>query len=163
MNKAHLLNLFKELLWVSITMMLVYAILYPVTQKIDYIYYAVNSAFIFVTLTYFRWSVTFKSLPFFRPAWIRFAVFTLNIVMFFYFAQKEQQFLMFYDSFYTEDFGFPKVIMYDEVKDELFAYLRTEIILFGTGSLLMIVALNFRLLISWWQYYKQRANALLEG
>lgn len=141
--------------------MVAYAILYPVTQIIYYIYYGVNAAFVFVTLTYFRWSVTFKSLLFFRPAWIRFTVFTLNIMMFFYFAQKEQQFLMFYDNFYTEDFGFPKVIMYDEVKNKLFAYLRTEIILFGTGSLLMIIAFNFRLLISWWQYYRQRANTLL--
>jgi hypothetical protein len=163
MNQQNLLIFFKELLWTAITGMIVFAVLYPVTQKIDYIYYPVNALFIFLTLTYFRWSVTFKSLPFLRPAWVRFVLFTVNLSLFIYLMQKQQQFLMFHDNFYTEDFGFPKVIMYDHVKEELFRYLRTEIILFGTGSLIMIVAFNFRLLISWWQYYKHRAGNLLEG
>lgn len=163
MNQQNILVVIKELLWTAITCMVVYAVLYPVTRTIDYIYYPVNAFFIFLTLTYFRWSVTFKKLPFLRPVWIRFLLFAVNLSLFIYLMQKQQQFLMFTENFYTEDFGFPKVIMYDNVKEELFRYLRTEIILFGTGSLIMIVAFNFRLLISWWQYYKHRAGSLLEG
>lgn len=163
MNQQNLLIVIKELLWTAITCMVVVAVLYPVTQKIDYIYYPVNAFFVFLTLTYFRWSVTFKRLPFLRPAWVRLGLFMINLSLFIYLMQKQQQFLMFYENFYTLDFGFPKVIMYDEVKESLFSYLRTEIILFGTGSLIMIVAFNFRLLISWWQFYKHQADNLLEG
>lgn len=79
-----------------------------------------------------------------------------------FFMQQEQKLLMLYDNLYVEDFGFPKVIMFDNVKQELFNYLYTEVVLFGTGALLMIVAFNFRLLISWWQFYRAKASVMLE-
>lgn len=151
----------KELIWTVITLMVVYAILYPITQKIDYIYYNANAAFIFVTLTYFRWAVTLRRTLFLRPAWVRFLLFSFNCILFVFFMQQEQKFLLLHQNFFIEDFGFPKVIMFDNLKEDLFKYLYTQIVLFGTGSLLMIVALNIRLLISWWQFYKARAGSML--
>ena len=161
-SKENMFHLLKEMTWLLLTAMVAYAILYPITLKIDYLYYEINAVFIFVTLTYFRWSVTLRSLPFFRPGWVRFLVFAINMSLFIYLMSKEQRFIMYVDNFYTEDFGFPKVFMYDEVKQQLYRYLYTEIVLFGTGSLIMISAFNLRLLIAWWQFYKYRANALLE-
>jgi len=155
-------SLIRELVWLLLTAMITYALLYPVTTKLDYLYTSVNALFIFVALTYFRWSVTFKSLPFLRPAWIRFLVFTLNFTLFFYLMHNEQKLIAKLDNFYIEDLGFPKIIMYDDVKEELFRYLLNEIVLFGTGSLVMIVAFQLRLIISYWQYYKHQASRMME-
>lgn len=142
--------------------MLVYAVLYPVTSKIDYTYWPINAAFIFVCITYFRWSITFKSLPFLRPTWLRFLIFTFNFVLFVYFMQYEQKFILKLDNFYTEDLGFPKIILYDEIKRDLFNYLSKELLLFGTGSLVVIVAFQLRLIVSYFQYYKHQASRMLE-
>ncbi len=162
LNRENIFHALKEIVWLLLTAMATFVVLYPITQKIDYTYYGINAVFIFVTLTYFRWSVTLSSLPFFRPRWTRFLAFAINVSLFVYLMSQEQKFLMYIDNFYTEDFGFPRVFMFDDVKQNLFRYLYSEIILFGTGSLVMITAFNMRLLISWWQFYKYRASSLLE-
>ncbi len=161
-SRENFLHFAKELLWWAITGMAAYALLYPITEKLYFIYWEVNAAFIFVTLTYFRWTVTFRSLPFLRPTWVRFLLFTVNLSLFIYFLNNERKFITLYDNFYTEDFGFPKVIMYDDIKNSLFDYLIKEIILFGTASLVMISAFQLRLIVSYWQYYKHQANRMLE-
>jgi hypothetical protein len=65
-------HLIREIIWLLITAIIINMVMLPITSKIDYIYWRINTFFIFVAVTYFRYSVTFKSLPFLRPAWIRF-------------------------------------------------------------------------------------------
>ena len=54
----------REIIWLLITVTLIYMILLPVISKIDYIYWKINAFFIFIAVTYFRYAITFKSLPF---------------------------------------------------------------------------------------------------
>jgi len=142
--------------------MSIYAILYPITGKLDYIYWKVNAFFIFITLTYFRWSVTFRSLPFLKPALIRFLLFTINLSLFIYIVHHLQKFIGLADNFYIEDFGFPKTIIYEDIKADLFNYIYNELVLFGTGALVMLSAFQIRLIISYWQYYQHAASRMLE-
>lgn len=162
LNHENLLILTKESAWLLLTGMITFAVLYPVLSKLDYMYTTVNAAFVFVAITYFRWSVTFRSIPFLRPASIRFLIFTGNIILFFYLMQHEQKLLGKLDDFYLEDFGFPKVIIYEDLKQQLFSYLYAEIVLSATSSLLMIIAFQLRLILSYWQYYKHASSRLLE-
>jgi hypothetical protein len=162
LNRVNLFHFFKELLWLTITAMITYAVLYPVTSKIDFIYWKVNAFFVFLGLTYFRWSIMFKSLPFLKPAWLRFILFTVNLSLMIYLFQQVLKFVALADNFYTEDFGFPKVILYDDVKQELFKYLYNELIFSGTASVVMLAAFEVRLIISYWQYYKHQASRMLE-
>lgn len=161
-TRENLFVLFKEIIWLALTAMICVAALYPITLKINFIYYNICFAFVFIMLTYFRWAVTLSGLPFFRPSWVRFLLFTLNLMLFFYLLQYEQKLLEYLDNFYTEDFGFPKIILYDELKEELFGHLRLLVMFCGTGSILMLVALNFRLILSWWQFYKYKSDMMLE-
>lgn len=161
-TRENLFSFIKEMLWMAITAMVIYAILYPVTSKIDFIYWKINVFFIFITLTYFRWSVTFKSLPFLRPALMRFLLFSINLSLFIYITYNLQKFIVLADNFFIEDFGFPKVIIYEDIKRELFDYLYTELVLFGTGALVMLSAFQLRLIISYWQYYKHAATRMME-
>lgn len=142
--------------------MAIYVIMYPVISKLYYLYWQVNVLFVFISLTYFRWSVTFKSLPFLKPAVIRFVLFTVNLSLFIFILHYLQKFIGLADNFYLEDFGFPKVIMYEDVKRDLFDYLYTELVLFGSAALIMLSAFQVRLIISYWQYYQHAANRLME-
>ncbi len=161
-SRENLLQFIKEFIWMAITAMIIYAVLYPITSKLHYIYWKINAAFVFIAFTYFRWSVTFRSIPFLKPSLIRFLLFTVNLSLFVYIMYNLQKFITLADNFYIEDFGFPKVIIYDDVKRELFDYLYKELVLFGTASLIMISAFQIRLIISYWQYYKHAASRMLE-
>ncbi|MFN8287408.1 MAG: hypothetical protein U0V74_11665 [Chitinophagales bacterium] len=161
--KETVLQVVRELLWLTITAALSFAVLYPITAKLDpFIYYNTVFAFVFVSITYFRWSMMIKSLPFFRPGVVRFLLFAINLSLFIFFASRMQKYLGLMDNFYTEDFGFPKVILYDEDKTHLLKYIYNVIVFFGTASLIMIIALNVRIIIAWWQFYKYKSSALLD-
>ncbi len=162
LTRENLLAFIKELLWTIITCMVIYAILYPITSKLDFIYWKMNTFFIFIALTYFRWSVTFRSLPFLRPSLVRFLLFAVNLSLFIHIMYNLQKFIGLADNFYIEDFGFPKVIIYEDMKRELFDYLYNELVLFGTGALVMLSAFQVRLIISYWQYYKHAASRMME-
>jgi len=160
----NLLQFVKELTWWLITACVAVAVLYPINSQIDYIYYNINFVFIFITLTYFRWTLFIRSLPFLQPVGVRFALFLLNVVLVVFFAQQEQKFLSFIDNFYVEDFGFIKqgVIMFDDVKERFFKYLYNEIVLFNTGAIVMAIVFNLRLIVAWWQLYNYKMGTMLE-
>ncbi len=158
----NLLHLLREVLWLAITVIIAVAILYPITSKIDYIYLKPTFAFIMITLTYFRWAMLIRSLPFLRPALIRFLLFTVNLSLTIYIVQIMQKVMGLMENMYTEDIGFPKVILFEADRAALFTYVYNVVVLFGTGAVLMIVAFNLRLIISWWQFYKYKANTLME-
>lgn len=162
--RENLFHLIKEIIWLGITGMVIYAILYPITSKLDYVFWwKINAFFIFLTITYFRYSVTFKGLPFLRPSWVRFSLFAFNLSLFIFCWHYEQEFVSVADNFNTGDFGFPKVIMYDQVKIDFFKYLYKEFVFFGAGTLVTISAFQLRLIISYWQYYTHTSDKLLEG
>ncbi len=160
--RENLFQFVKEFIWLSITAMLVYAILYPVISKIDYFYWKINAVFVFVSITYFRWSISLRSLTFLHSSVLRFALFTFNIPLFFYLMYSLQKIMLKLDNFFTEDLGFPHVILFEDMKTELFKYMYTEVVLFGTASLVLILAFQVRLIISYWQLYKHQANRMLE-
>lgn len=160
--RENIFHFIKELLWWVITALVVYAILYPVTSKLDYFFWKINAAFIFVSLTYFRWSITLRSLPFLHSSVLRFVLFTVNFPLFFYLLYSLQKIMLRLDNFFTEDLGFPKVILFEDMKTELFKYLNTEVVLFGSASLILIMAFQVRLVISYWQLYKHEASRMLE-
>ena len=161
-TRENLFHFIREATWLTITAMVIYAILYPITSKIDFIYWKINVFFIFIALTYFRWSITFKSLPFLRPSVLRFLLFSVNLSLFIYIMYNLQKFIGLADNFYIEDFGFPKVIMYEDMKKDLFEYLYNELVLFGTAALVMLSAFQLRLILSYWQYYNHAASRMLE-
>jgi len=156
MNQFKALTILKEALWICITLCVTYIVLYPIDQKIDYTFYWPNFLFVALSILYFRWATTFNDLPFLRHSWVRFALFVFNINIFVYLLSTERNLLSVVDDFYVLSIGFPKVIMYEEVKEQLFKYLQTEVILFGTASLTLNVALQIRIIVSYWQFSSKK-------
>ncbi len=161
-TRENLLHFLREFIWLTITAMATYAVLFPVVTKLDYTYTFVNAVFVFVAFTYFRYCVALSTVVYLRPAGVRFSLFTINLVLFFYLMHHLQKLLVKLDNFYTEDLGFPKVILFDDMKRDLFDYMYTEIAFFGTASLVLLLALQLRLIVSYWQYYKHAASRMLE-
>ena len=91
LTRENLFHSLRELLWMLLTAMATYAVLYPVISKLDYLYTFVNAVFIFVALTYFRYCVAFRTVAFLRPAIVRFGLFTANLVLFFYLMYNLQK------------------------------------------------------------------------
>lgn len=146
----------KEVLWCMLTAGACVLILYPIDKQLYYTYYAENFFFIFLALTLFRYVLFFNSIPFFKPVWVRFLLFVFNINIFVYITSIERTLLSIVDDFNMQDFGFPKVIMYDSVKEALFSYLYKEIVFFSTATLVLIVVFQLRLLISYWQFSSKK-------
>lgn len=161
-TRENLFHFLREFIWLLLTVMVTYAVIYPIVSKLDYTYTFVNAVFVFVALTYFRYCVALNTVAYLRSSVIRFGLFTANLVLFFYLMYNLQKLLVKLDNFYTEDLGFPKVILYDDLKRQLFDYMYTEVAFFGTASLVLLIALQLRLIISYWQYYKHAASRMLE-
>ena len=84
LSTQNILHFIKELIWWLITACVAVAILYPITSQVDYIYFNINFIFIFITLTYFRWTLFIRTLPFLQPVAIRFILFVVNAVLIFH-------------------------------------------------------------------------------
>lgn len=144
----------------AITAMIVYAGLYPIVSIIDYKYLYLHAFFIVITVTYFRFSLGFKNVPYLRPSWVRYLLFTLNFILAFYIVKQEQDLFRLFDNFETHDFGFPQnnVFMTPEVKKELFDNLKLSVNFFATGALLMTVAFQLRIILSYWKSATKRLS-----
>jgi hypothetical protein len=157
-SKENIFHFAKELIWWAITLMIAFAVVYPIYQKIDYMFLKMNMFFVFLAITYFRWTVSIRNLPFLQPVWTRFALFALNVSLFVYLMGEEQKFLMRIDNFFVEDFGMAWKELSMVEAEKLMRYIYTEIVLFGTGALIMIFLFNARIIISAWQFYKYKAD-----
>lgn len=157
-SKENVFHFAKELIWWVITLMIAFAVVYPILQKIDYIFIKMNMFFVFLTITYFRWTVSIRHLPFLQPVWVRFALFALNVSLFVFLMGEEQKFLMRVDNFFVEDFGMAWKAMSLVEAEKLLKYIYNEIVLFGTSALIMIFLFNARIIVSAWQFYKHKAD-----
>lgn len=157
-SKINLFHFFKEMLWWTITLLIAYAVVYPICQQIDYMYLKMNMFFVFLAITYFRWTISIRNLPFLQPVWVRFLLFAVNVSLFVYLMGEEQKFLMRVDNFFVEDFGLAWKELSLVQAEKLMRYIYTEIVLFGTGALIMIFIFNARIIISAWQFYKYKAD-----
>lgn len=160
-TKENAFHFAKELIWMAITILIAYAVVYPICQKIDYIQFKMNMFFVFLSLTYFRWTINIRNLPFLQPVWTRFALFAINVSLFVYLMGEEQKFLMLIDNFFISEFGPAKKVLTGDETQWLFRYIYTEIVLFGTGTLIMIFMFNARIIVSAWQFYRYKADKVL--
>ena len=62
------------------------------------------------------------------------------------------------DNFFVEDFGMAWKELSMVEAEKLMRYIYSEIVLFGTGALIMIFVFNARIIISAWQFYKYKAD-----
>ncbi len=138
-----------ELLWWVITVLVTIAVLLPIYTKVDgYAFYGLNTIYIvaFITLARYIFLLPFTFLAD-REA-LKVILIFLCIPFIFYLIQGLNQFQLFLD-----EEGPEALIKNLEGKtlSDMTTYIRSEILLFGVGSIISSVIFPFRLLISVWR------------
>lgn len=137
------------LMWLA-TMVVVFAILYPIYQAFGdmYRFYLPNALFIIVFITYARYIFLLKHTLFARNNKIKFALVFLSIPLFFYFTDELYDFQNMLE---TE--GLRDLIM-DKGREyaiSLEKYTKVQYILFGSGTMIVLALLPIRMIISIWR------------
>lgn len=145
-----------ELLWWLITLLILAAVLLPIYIKVEgYPFYLLNSVYIigFITLTRYIFFLPFTWLAHKEP-W-KVILFFLCIPFIFYLIQGINQFQIFLDEEGPE--ALIKNLQGKTLSD-LTTYIRSEMLLFGVGSIISGLIFPFRLLVSVWR--KRNRNSV---
>lgn len=153
MEKRNSLFVRLELVWLLATILLAVGVLLPVYRsKTDYPFWLSNTIFIiaFVTLTRYLFLLKHTFLGYIQ--WLKIAVFVLCIPLAFYLIKE-----MFFFNNYVDRVGLEDLFerFSWEGQDSMASYVRTEMTLFGVGSIVACVLMPFRMLVSFWRTHNR--------
>jgi hypothetical protein len=155
-----LLEIAKELIWLSIEVLLAAALMYPIFRLVHYSQLWLNGLFLIVGFSYFRYAINLKKVYVLRNKWVRAVLLLFNINFFVFTLRQEQNFMTIYDSFTIDDLGkavHPPLSM--EQADQLFRYFFTEINFAVVLCAGMTALLSVLFIIAYWKTAYQRLNA----
>ena len=146
MSKIHIRL---ELIWWVFTILLVVGVVYPIVNTLEvYPFYLINIIYVitFVTLTRYTFLLKFTFLP---KHQVLKQVFIFSCIPFvFYLVQELNQFQTFLDEEGWD--GIVGQLPYGQ-RNSMINYIRSEMILFGVGSIISAVVFAFRLILSVWR------------
>ena len=91
-----LLEILKEILWLCISILIAFTIMYPIIRMVHYTMVWLNGLFLVLAFTYFRYAVMLKTVYVLRSKWVRFALFLFNINFFVFVSNKIICFMCFF-------------------------------------------------------------------
>lgn len=139
-----------ELLWWMFTGLIVILVLFPIYTEVEaYPFWVPNIVFIvaFITLTRYIFLLSFTFIA--RRQGLKIALAFLSLLLLFYLIEQLNTFQTFLDE------EGPRAILGwhpTGEQEELIAYVRSEILLFGVGSVISSIIFPFRMIISVWRY-----------
>ena len=139
-----------ELLWWLFTLIVVVAVLFPVYSRIDrFPFWTANIVFIitFITLTRYIFLLPFTLIA--KRQILKIALVFLCIPLIFYLIQQ----LNFFQTFLDEE-GIEAVVgnLPFGQRGKMVDYVRSEMLLFGVGSIITAILFPFRMIASVWLY-----------
>lgn len=150
------LLILQEIVWLCIAGAVGAFVVFPLHSKIDYNFVIVNFVLSAYAVLLFRWVFFFKSIPWLKPKWVRFALFAFSVNAFVFIVNSEQKFLSAYNSFLISDLGEPRKTLSLIETEKLFHYFYTEIHLIVVSCLILIVLFVIRLIASYWSLARTR-------
>jgi hypothetical protein len=147
------LQLRLELLWWLVTGLVLAGILFPIYKsKAEYPFWVTNAVFIvaFITLTRYLFFLKHTFLGSFQ--WIKVLVLVLCIPLVVYLVRA-----LFSFNNYLDREGLEGLFEHFswEGQSAMVTYIRTEMILFGVGSIVAAILTPFRMLISFWRTHNR--------
>ncbi|MDH3650766.1 MAG: hypothetical protein OEQ53_13865 [Saprospiraceae bacterium] len=142
-----------ELTWWLITGLATGLVLFPILRQThSYPFTLTNALFVIVLLTLFRY-VFFLRFTFLRHRrLLKIILVFLSIPLIFLLIANLNHFLASVDERSIESF---LPIASNEIQSDLAAYIRSEMILFGVGSILISIIFPFRMIISIWRQHNR--------
>jgi hypothetical protein len=153
------LEILKEILWLCISVLIAFVLMYPITSRVHYSMLWLNGLFLVVGMTYFRYAIMLRTVYVLRSKWVRFLILLFNLNFFVFVLRQEQNFMTIYDSYTIDDLGKPIHPLPLEQVDQLFRYFFTEINFAVVACLGMTAALSIRFVLSYWKTAHVRLNA----
>ena len=153
MDNKSKLSLKLELIWWAFTAMLVIGILYPILSKLEgYPFLVTNIVFIIVFVTFTRYIFLLKYTFLAQRQTFKAVLIGLSLPVLFYLINE----LNFFQTFIGEEGmeTFMPEMSYEE-RESLGAYIRNEMLLFGTGSVITAILLPLRMLRSIWRNHNR--------
>lgn len=138
-----------EVAWWIATFLLCLLILFPILQQTNrYPFVTINVIFILVFTTLFRYIFLWKYNVFARRQYLKITLVFLCIPLAFNMVNNLNYFIT-----HLDDFGHEAYLghLNPEIRNNLVIYIRSEMLLFGVGSIITSFIFPFRLLISVWR------------
>jgi len=146
MNEQGRLKLKLELIWWVFTLVLVVAVLAPIyISKLTFPFYFANVVFIIVFVTVTRYMFFLKHTWLLRMKWLKIGLILGSVIFIFVLSTSMIDF-----NNYIDQIGLQEIVMDLPVEDQfsMIRYIHREVIFFGIGSIVAMIALPVRLLIS---------------
>ena len=138
-----------ELIWWTVTTLLVLLILFPINSATEkYPFYLINAIFIIVFITTSRYIFFLKYTFLAWRQYLKIILAFLSIILVFNLVNNLNYFITFIDeNSYSPFLG--HLSDADQIKME--TYIRTEMLLFGVGSIVSSAIFPFRMVLSVWR------------
>ena len=146
MNKQNQLRLKLELLWWVFTFVLTIAVLAPIyVNQLSFPFYLSNVVFIVIFVTVTRYVFLLKHTWLIRMKWLKIALTLGSVIVIFILSTSMIDF-----NNYLEEVGLQEVVkdMPVDKQYSMIRYIQREVIFFGVGGIVAMMALPFRMLIS---------------
>lgn len=141
----------KETLWLIISLIIAFLVQYPIISVIDYKFLAANTMLVFIAVYYLRLAADLKNVFFIQNKWLKYFFFSFNLFLFVFVITRIQKLIILYDVFSITAFAKKIVILKPAIESDLINYINTEFLFFGVFSLVAIVILNIKILVSFWK------------
>ncbi|MFK8102289.1 MAG: hypothetical protein AB8G15_07190, partial [Saprospiraceae bacterium] len=144
------LSLRLELLWWLVTAIIVFVVIYPILSKIEnYPFLVINTMFVIIFITLTRYMFLLKHTFIAHNEKIKVALIVLCLPIIFYLISELYNFQIFLDEEgITNLIGKTNITAYDE---QLLKFIRSEMLLFGVGSIIATFLFPFRMVLSIWR------------
>ena len=153
MEQKKSLTIRLELIWWLVTVLVLAGILFPIYKsKAEYPFWLSNAVFIVVFITLTRYLFLLKHTFLGYAQWMKVAVFFLCIPLLIYLVKAMYTF-----NDYVDREGLEGLFEHFswEGQSAMVDYVRTEMILFGVGSIIVAAIMPFRMLISFWRTHNR--------
>jgi len=150
MDKQNSLALRLELIWWVVTAVIAVAVVLPITSNIyNFPFLLTNIIFVILFITFTRYIFLLKHTFLAKKQILKAIIGVLCIPILFYLVNE----INFFQTFLDEE-GFDVFMKHLslEKKDSMHRYIRSEILLFGVGSIIVTLLLPIRMLISVWRF-----------
>jgi len=149
MDKKMALSLRLELIWWIFTFVVLAGVLYPILTKISsYPFLLTNSLFVIIFITFTRYVFLLKHTFMAHKETIKVVIVLIIIPIIFYLVSEVNYFQTFLDERGID--SFMQELPYEK-QHGLANYIRSEMLLFGVGSVIITIILPFRLILSVWR------------
>ena len=155
-SKGNFLKIWMEGLWILITAVIVFGIMYPIWRDVpEYPFTVKNIVHIVIFVTLARYIFLLQHTWLAHAKWPKVALILASAYLVIWLTRSLNDFTL-----YAEEYGLQAFMADLAHKDQwpLVKYIRTEYLFFAVGSIITAVIFPFRLLISVWRNVNRKGK-----